>query len=98
MWAEVAASPLVASATSAATETQFDVLAIFFCRLMTMLPRVALAEPVLVTVTTPNTERTVSLVASRVAATVQEIVGGSSGKGMLCAPGAFPNDQVVLFA
>src|SRR3954454_20982211 len=98
MRAEVAALPEVASATSAATETQFDVLTIFFCRLITMLPSVALAVPVLVTVTTPNTERTVLLVVPRVAVTVQEIVEGSSGRVMLCVAGVFDNDQAVSFA
>src|SRR5436305_9149591 len=94
----VAALPLVASATSAATETQFEVLTIFFWRLMTILPIVALAVPVLVTVSTPSTVRKLALVAPRVAATVQVIAGGSSGRVILWDDGDFVKFQAVLFA
>src|SRR5262245_10580095 len=98
MFAFVAASPLVASAASAATDTQLEVLMIFFCRLMTMLPIVALAVPVLVTVTTPSTVRKLALVAPFVAVTVHEIVGESSGSVMLWLAGSLSSVHSVLLA
>src|SRR6266436_6735912 len=59
MLAMVAASPIVASATSAAIETYgalLPILGLFgFCRFTTMLPMVAGALPVLVTVSPPCT-------------------------------------------
>src|SRR5262245_35132415 len=78
MLATVAASPFVASATFAATDVQFGPT--FFCRFTTMLPIVALAVPVLVTVITPFTVRKLSLVAPRVTVTVQSM-GLSSVRG-----------------
>jgi hypothetical protein len=63
MLAVVAASPLVASATSAAIETYgalLPFLGLFgFCRFTTMLPMVAGALPVLVTVSPPCTVKVV---------------------------------------
>src|SRR5436305_4049625 len=93
-----AASPFVASATSAATDTQLELLGSLRCRLTTMLPSVAFAVPVLVTVTTPKTLRRVGPVAPRVAVTVHWMVAGSSGRFRLCDAGLLTSVQAVSLA
>ena len=105
IFATVSVSTREAVATSAAAETQGMFLQgpVFgpvrgFCRLTTILPIVAFAVPVLVTVIRPFTVKKLLVVTPRVAVTVHVIPEGSSGKIRLCSGGFFVSVQAVSFA
>src|SRR5215831_18481270 len=103
MLAVVAASPANAFATSAAADTHGTFLhgPVFpptrgFCKLTTMLPIVAFAVPVLVTVTTPLTVIRLLPVAPFAASTVHVMVCVPAPAGTLCVSGFLSSVQAVF--